>query len=59
MASEDVVDARVTRLPNAPVPDDDARSRWDRASVHDVNGTWDDYLLTKVSRVFPELFRAL
>ena len=52
-------DARVTRLPNAPPPDEDAQSRWDRASVHAFDGTWGDYLLAKVSRVFPELFQAL
>jgi isopenicillin N synthase-like dioxygenase len=51
--------ARVTRLPNAPQPDDDARSRWDRASVHAFDGTWGDYLIGKVSQVFPSLFRTL
>jgi isopenicillin N synthase-like dioxygenase len=52
-------DARVTRLPHAPLPDDDAQSRWDRASVHAFGGTWGDYLIGKVSRVFPELFGTL
>lgn len=36
---------------------DDARERWDRASVHDFAGTYGDYLLAKVSRVFPQLRR--
>jgi isopenicillin N synthase-like dioxygenase len=31
--------------------------RWDRASVHDFIGTYGDYLLSKVSKVFPELGR--
>jgi hypothetical protein len=31
--------------------------RWDRASVHEFNGTYGEYLLGKVSRVFPELHR--
>lgn len=52
-------DARVTRLPNAPEPTDDAHARWDRANVHAFDGTWGEYLLTKVSRVFPDLFRAI
>ena len=29
--------------------------RWDGASVHEWSGTYGDYLLTKVGRVFPEL----
>jgi len=36
---------------------DDADERWDRASVHDFSGTYGDYLLNKVSKVFPELHR--
>jgi isopenicillin N synthase-like dioxygenase len=41
---------------NAPL-DDDRNERWDRASVHDFSGTYGDYLLSKVSRVFPQLRR--
>jgi isopenicillin N synthase-like dioxygenase len=41
---------------NAPA-DDDSNRRWDRASVHDFSGTYGDYLLSKVSRVFPQLRR--
>ena len=29
--------------------------RWDHASVHDFSGTYGEYLLSKVSKVFPEL----
>nr|MBA3459859.1 isopenicillin N synthase family oxygenase [Deltaproteobacteria bacterium] len=50
-------DARVTRLPNAPPPTDDATARWDRASVHAFDGTWGEYLMSKIARVFPALFR--
>ncbi len=50
-------DARVTPLPGMAPPDDDARTRWDRASVHVHDGTWGEYLLAKVARVFPDLFR--
>jgi isopenicillin N synthase-like dioxygenase len=38
-------------------PADDRDERWDRASVHDFSGTYGDYLLNKVARVFPQLRR--
>jgi isopenicillin N synthase-like dioxygenase len=34
---------------------DDPHERWDRVSVHEFSGTYGDYLLGKVLRVFPEL----
>lgn len=40
----------------APV-DDDRAQRWDGASVHDFDGTYGDYVVRKVSRVFPDLHR--
>jgi isopenicillin N synthase-like dioxygenase len=33
----------------------DRRQRWDAASVHDFEGTYGDYLLGKVAKVFPQL----
>jgi isopenicillin N synthase-like dioxygenase len=39
---------------NAP-PDAEAEPRWDGASVHDLTGTYGDYLLAKVAKVFPAL----
>jgi isopenicillin N synthase-like dioxygenase len=36
---------------------DDKNERWDRASVHEFRGTYGEYLLSKVSKVFPELRR--
>jgi isopenicillin N synthase-like dioxygenase len=36
---------------------DDWRERWDGASVHEFSGTYGDYLLNKVSKVFPQLRR--
>ncbi|HSB08089.1 MAG TPA: 2-oxoglutarate and iron-dependent oxygenase domain-containing protein [Blastocatellia bacterium] len=36
---------------------DDLDERWDRASVHELSGTYGDYLLGKVTRVFPQLRR--
>jgi len=38
---------------------DDRNERWDRASVHEVSGTYGDYLLNKVSKVFPQLRRSV
>ena len=32
-----------------------ADNRWDGASVHDFDGTYGDYLLSKVAKVFPNL----
>lgn len=43
---------------NAPLADD-GDERWDRASVHDFSGTYGDYLLSKVSKVFPQLRRGV
>jgi len=34
---------------------DDRDQRWDRASVHEFRGTYGEYLLGKVSKVFPQL----
>ena len=36
---------------------DDRTERWDGASVHEFSGTYGDYILAKVSKVFPELRR--
>ncbi len=36
---------------------DDREERWDRASVHDFSGTYGEYLLNKVAKVFPQLRR--
>jgi len=37
----------------------DRAERWDAASVHDFEGTYGDYLLGKVAKVFPQLMEAL
>ena len=39
---------------HAPAEDETAR-RWDGASLHDLTGTYGEYLLRKVRKVFPEL----
>nr|WP_275943121.1 2OG-Fe(II) oxygenase family protein [Pseudenhygromyxa sp. WMMC2535] len=33
----------------------DRADRWDRASVHELQGSYGDYLLAKVAKVFPQL----
>ncbi|MFM7425715.1 MAG: isopenicillin N synthase family dioxygenase [Elainella sp.] len=37
------------------VVEDDQQERWDHASVHAFQGTYGDYVLNKVGKVFPEL----
>jgi isopenicillin N synthase-like dioxygenase len=49
-------DAVVERLPIIERPTDDgAADRWDHTSVHGFTGTYGDYLLAKVAKVFPDL----
>jgi isopenicillin N synthase-like dioxygenase len=54
-------DARIQPIvtPGAALADDDRRERWDHASVHEFDGTYGDYLLAKVSKVFPQLRRTV
>jgi isopenicillin N synthase-like dioxygenase len=52
--------AEVRPLPHHEVIDDglveqDRQRRWDGASVHVLEGTYGDYLMAKVSKVFPQL----
>jgi len=51
------VDARIEPIRNAEI--DDRASRWDGASVHAFEGTYGDYLLGKIGKVFPDLKRAV
>ena len=39
--------------------EDDKDERWDDASVHEFEGIYGDYVLGKVSKVFPELRRSV
>ena len=49
-------DAPVSRLPIVERPGgDDAASRWDHMSVHGFEGTYGDYIMSKVGRAFPDL----
>jgi isopenicillin N synthase-like dioxygenase len=49
--------ADVRPLPAASTLQDNRDERWDHASVHEFHGTYGDYLLNKISKVFPELQR--
>jgi isopenicillin N synthase-like dioxygenase len=49
-------DAVVHPLPVAgSAPSGEARRRWDHADPHEWTGTYGDYLLAKVAKVFPKL----
>jgi isopenicillin N synthase-like dioxygenase len=49
-------DAEIVPLPAYSAHrNDDGGERWDRANVHDFSGTYGEYLIGKVSKVFPEL----
>jgi isopenicillin N synthase-like dioxygenase len=50
-------EARVQRIEGLAGADarDDSAERWDRANVHAFSGRYGDYLLAKVSKVFPQL----
>ncbi|MEH2252100.1 hypothetical protein [Nostoc sp.] len=44
---------------NNLVANNNIGDRWDKANVHDFRGTYGDYVLSKVSKVFPELRRSV
>ena len=46
-------------LSGRELPPDDRDERWDKASVHAFEGTYGDYLLAKVGKVFPQLRAAV
>ncbi|MFO1065483.1 MAG: 2-oxoglutarate and iron-dependent oxygenase domain-containing protein [Pirellulales bacterium] len=46
---------KAIELPTGEANSDDCPARWDQSSVHDFRGTYGDYLLSKVGKVFPEL----
>ena len=49
-------EAIVHRLPIVERPtENDAASRWDHTSVHGFDGTYGEYILSKVGKVFPHL----
>lgn len=50
-------DAEVRPLdfPQSLIPEEDREARWDKLSVHAFEGTYGEYLLQKVGKVFPDL----
>jgi isopenicillin N synthase-like dioxygenase len=51
--------AEVRSIKLGTAVNDNKEERWDRASVHEFRGTYGDYLLSKVSKVFPQLRRGV
>ena len=51
------LDAEIVPLPRDGAAPDDRAGRWDGASVHEFRGTYGDYFLAKIGKVFPELLR--
>jgi len=51
------MEARIEPIRSAAT--DDHATRWDGASVHAFEGTYGDYLLGKIGKVFPDLKRAV
>ncbi len=49
--------AEVAPIESDRIAPDDRDERWDRSSVHTFRGTYGEYLLGKVSKVFPQLRR--
>jgi isopenicillin N synthase-like dioxygenase len=43
--------------PDASAVASDRQERWDHASAHDFGGTYGEYVLAKVAKVFPHLVR--
>jgi isopenicillin N synthase-like dioxygenase len=51
-------DAEVPPLPTHSGVEDQGRRRWDGQDLRAFTGTYGDYLIGKVAKVFPELRRA-
>lgn len=47
--------AEIPPLPGRAADGEGGRPRWDGADVHAFAGTYGDYLLSKVGKVFPDL----
>jgi isopenicillin N synthase-like dioxygenase len=48
------IDTIIEPIPTAEI-NETKNQRWDNASVHDFNGTYGEYLLNKIGKVFPGL----
>ena len=49
------VEIKPIDLSGLKIPADNKKDRWDKTSVHEFKGTYGQYLLRKVSKVFPQL----
>ena len=49
--------AEIKPIPTSRQASEDKRERWDQQSIHEFRGTYGEYLLSKVAKVFPELRR--
>ena len=49
--------ARIQPIEPHARPNDDRDERWDKESVHEFRGTYGEYLIQRVGRVFPDLGR--
>jgi isopenicillin N synthase-like dioxygenase len=49
--------AEIPALPGRAAVTEGGQQRWDGQDLHAFTGTYGDYLLSKVSKVFPELRR--
>jgi len=52
-------DVEVKPIKLGEVLNSEDEERWDKDNVHDFRGTYGDYVLSKVSKVFPELRRVV
>lgn len=52
-------DAEVYAIDTGTIASNDADDRWDKQNIHDFHGTYGDYILNKVSQVFPQLRREI
>ncbi|WP_194722132.1 isopenicillin N synthase family dioxygenase [Noviherbaspirillum malthae] len=52
-------DAAVYPIEDLPEAADDSAARWDSANVHAFSGTYGEYLLGKIGKVFPDLKKAV
>lgn len=51
-------DQCVKPIPNIQSDQDNASDRWDGADIYGFDGPYGNYLVNKVSKVFPALFNA-
>lgn len=50
--------AQVHKIENIESPEiDDSSERWDKTNVHELSGTYGEYILGKVGKVFPNLLK--